>query len=105
MDEGLKLHPLDEQILTVNDWRQIGLGIMGFADMLLKMGCQYDSARALNIIDMVGKTLVNTGLEESALLAMDTESFPKCENKKLLASTFIQVLKIVMLLQKILLTL
>lgn len=93
MDEGLKLHPLDEQILTVNDWRQIGLGIMGFADMLLKMGCQYDSARALNIIDMVGKTLVNTGLEESALLAMDTESFPRCENKKLLASTFIQVLK------------
>lgn len=93
LDEGLKLHPLDEQILTVNDWRQIGLGIMGFADMLLKMGCQYDSARALNIIDMVGKTLVNTGLEESALLAMDTEPFPKCENKKLLASTFIQVLK------------
>ena len=93
LDEGLKLHPLDEQILTVNDWRQIGLGIMGFADMLPKMGCQYDSARALNIIDMVGKTLVNTGLEESALLAMDTESFPKCENKKLLASTFIQVLK------------
>jgi ribonucleoside-diphosphate reductase alpha chain len=93
LDEGLKLHPLDEQILTVNDWRQIGLGIMGFADMLLKMGCQYDSARALNIIDMVGKTLVNTGLEESALLAMDIESFPKCENKKLLASTFIQVLK------------
>lgn len=93
LDEGLNLHPLDEQILTVNDWRQIGLGIMGFADMLLKMGCQYDSARALNIIDMVGKTLVNTGLEESALLAMDIESFPKCENKKLLASTFIQVLK------------
>lgn len=93
LDEGLKLHPLDEQILTVNDWRQIGLGIMGFADMLLKMSCQYDSARALDIIDMVGKTLVNTGLEESALLAMDIESFPKCENKKLLASTFIQVLK------------
>lgn len=93
LDEGLKLHPLDEQILTVNDWRQIGLGIMGFADMLLKMGCQYDSSRALDLIDMIGKTLVNTGLEESALLAMDTESFPECENKKLLASTFIQVLK------------
>lgn len=93
LDEGLELHPLEEQRNSVRDWRQIGLGIMGFADMLLKMGCQYDSARALNIIDMVGKTLVNTGLEESALLAMDTESFPKCENKKLLASTFIQVLK------------
>lgn len=93
LDEGLKLHPLDEQILTVNDWRQIGLGIMGFADMLLKMGCQYDSARALNIIDMVGKTLVNTGLEESALLAMDTEPFPECDLRLILASTFITVLR------------
>lgn len=93
LDEGLELHPLEEQRNSVRDWRQIGLGIMGFADMLLKMSCQYDSARALDIIDMVGKTLVNTGLEESALLAMDTESFPKCENKKLLASTFIQALK------------
>lgn len=93
LDEGLELHPLEEQRNSVRDWRQIGLGIMGFADMLLKMSCQYDSARALDIIDMVGKTLVNTGLEESALLAMDTESFPTCENKKLLASTFIQVLK------------
>lgn len=93
LDEGLELHPLEEQRNSVRDWRQIGLGIMGFADMLLKMSCQYDSARALDIIDMVGKTLVNTGLEESALLAMDIESFPKCENKKLLASTFIQVLK------------
>lgn len=93
LDEGLELHPLEEQRNSVRDWRQIGLGIMGFADMLLKMSCQYDSARALDIIDMVGKTLVNTGLEESALLAMDTEPFPECENKKLLASTFIQVLK------------
>lgn len=93
LDEGLKLHPLEEQQSTVRDWRQIGLGIMGFADMLLKMSCQYDSARALNIIDIIGKTLVNTGLEESALLAMDTAPFPKCDKKKLLSSTFIQVLK------------
>ena len=93
LDEGLELHPLEEQRESVRDWRQIGLGIMGFADMLLKMGCQYDSARALNIIDMVGKTLVNTGLEESALLAMDTEPFPECDLRLILASTFIQVLK------------
>lgn len=93
LDEGLELHPLEEQRNSVRDWRQIGLGIMGFADMLLKMGCQYDSARALDIIDMVGKTLVNTGLEESALLAMDTESFPECDLRLILASTFITVLR------------
>lgn len=93
LDEGLELHPLEEQRESVRDWRQIGLGIMGFADMLLKMSCQYDSARALDIIDMVGKTLVNTGLEESALLAMDTESFPECDLRLILASTFITVLR------------
>lgn len=93
LDEGLELHPLEEQRNSVRDWRQIGLGIMGFADMLLKMSCQYDSARALDIIDMVGKTLVNTGLEESALLAMDTEPFPECDLRLILASTFITVLR------------
>lgn len=93
LDEGLELHPLEEQRESVRDWRQIGLGIMGFADMLLKMGCQYDSSRALNLIDMIGKTLVNTGLEESALLAMDTESFPECDLRLILASTFITVLR------------
>ena len=93
LDEGLKLHPLDEQILTVNDWRQIGLGIMGFADMLLKMSCQYDSARALDIIHTVGSTLVNTGLQESAILAKETECFPKCDSKLILSSDFITVLR------------
>lgn len=93
LDEGLELHPLEEQQQSVRDWRQIGLGIMGFADMLLKMSCQYDSARALAIIDTVGKTLVNTGLQESAILAKETECFPKCNKKKLLASTFLTVLK------------
>lgn len=93
LDEGLELHPLEEQRNSVRDWRQIGLGIMGFADMLLKMRCQYDSSRALDIIEIIGKTLVNTGLEESALLAMDTEPFSECDLRLILASTFITVLR------------
>ena len=93
LDEGLALHPLEKQRESVRDWRQIGLGIMGFADMLLMMNCQYDSARALNIINMIGTALVNTGLEESALLANETQSFPQCDPRTLLASTFITVLR------------
>lgn len=93
LDEGLALHPLEEQRESVRDWRQIGLGIMGFADMLLMMNCQYDSARALAIIDMVGQALVNTGLEESAILAKETQSFPECDLRLILASTFITVLR------------
>ena len=41
LDEGLPLHPLPEQQKSVADWRQIGLGIMGLADMLLKLGLTY----------------------------------------------------------------
>lgn len=93
LDEGLELHPLEEQRESVRDWRQIGLGIMGFADMLLMMNCQYDSARALSIINMVGQALVNTGLEESAILAKETQSFPECDLRLILASTFITVLR------------
>ena len=90
LDEGLELHPLEEQRESVRDWRQIGLGIMGFADMLLKMSCQYDSARALDIIDTVGTVLVDTGLRESAKLAEEKGAFPKCDTDKILDSNFIQ---------------
>ena len=37
LEEGLPLHPLEEQRQSVRRWRQIGLGIMGLADMLIKM--------------------------------------------------------------------
>ena len=38
LDEGMPLHPLKEQRNSVRKWRQIGLGIMGLADMLIMMG-------------------------------------------------------------------
>ena len=47
LDEGLPLHPLQEQRDSVRDWRQIGLGIMGLADMLIKMEVTYGSPEAV----------------------------------------------------------
>ena len=41
LDEGLPLHPLKELQESVRNWRQIGLGIMGLADMLIKMKIRY----------------------------------------------------------------
>ena len=46
LDEGLPLHPLQEQRDRVRDWRQIGLGLMSVADMLVKMPLSYDSDEA-----------------------------------------------------------
>ena len=90
LDEGLPLHPLPEQRETVRDWRQIGLGIMGFGDMLLMLGYNYDSQNALKMIQLIGQTLVQTGLDESCKLAQEKGAFPKCDGDKLLDSNFIR---------------
>ena len=90
LDEGLPLHPLPEQRETVRDWRQIGLGIMGFGDMLLMLGYNYDSQNALKMIKLIGETLVQTGLDESCKLAQEKGAFPKCDGDKLLDSNFIK---------------
>ena len=47
LDEGLPLHPLQEQRDSVRDWRQVGLGVCGVADMLIKMHLRYDSDEAI----------------------------------------------------------
>ena len=90
LDEGLPLHPLTEQQESVRDWRQIGLGIMGFGDMLLMLGYNYDSQNALKMIKLIGQTLVQTGLDESCKLAQEKGAFPKCDGDKLLDSNFIR---------------
>ena len=50
LDEGLPLHPLQEQQDSVRDWRQIGLGIMGLADMLIMLGVTYGSDESYNFV-------------------------------------------------------
>ena len=90
LDEGLPLHPLPEQRETVRDWRQIGLGIMGFGDMLLMLGYNYDTENALRMIKIIGETLVQTGLDESCKLAQEKGAFPKCDGDKLLDSNFMK---------------
>lgn len=51
LEEGLSLHPLEEQRQSVANWRQIGLGIMGLADMLIKMELPYDSEQARHLCE------------------------------------------------------
>ena len=54
LEEGLPLHPLKEQRESVNNWRQIGLGIMGLGDCLIKLGIKYGSEASLEICDKIG---------------------------------------------------
>lgn len=76
LDEGLPLHPLQEQRDSVRDWRQIGLGIMGLADCLIHLGIKY-GFDSIGFIDRVGRIMINEALKESARLARDYGPYPK----------------------------
>ena len=77
LDEGLELHPLFEQRKSVADWRQIGLGIFGLADMLIKMGIEYGSADSIYLCDRIGFAMADTAIGTSAYLARDEKPYNK----------------------------
>lgn len=89
LDEGLPLHPLEEQRESVRNWRQIGLGVLGVGDLLIKLGLKYGSIESLEFCDKVAKSIIDTALKSSALLAKEYGSFPKYRADKVLKSKFL----------------
>ena len=81
LDEGLPLHPLEVQRNSVRDWRQIGLGIMGLADMLIKLGITYGSEESLVICDDIGWNLANEALCTSITIAKNKGEYPMFSDK------------------------
>ena len=66
LTEGLKRHPLKEQRESVDNYKQIGIGIMGLADMLIKLHIQYGSEEALELCDKIGTYLNYYGIKASS---------------------------------------
>ena len=89
LDEGLPLHPLQIQRDTVRDLRQIGIGMMGLADLLIELGITYGSEDAIAISDAIGFVMANESLKASALLAKEYGAFPKCNKAAILHSPFV----------------
>lgn len=78
LEEGLMLHPLQEQRDSVAKWRQIGLGVMGVADMLIKMHLRYDSDEAIEHCRDVSMGMANHALYVSARIASHEGMYPGC---------------------------
>lgn len=81
LDEGLEKHPLEEQRESVRDWRQIGLGIMGLADMLIKLGVRYGSQTAVDICNRIGSALAKEAILASSILADERGTYPKYDDR------------------------
>ena len=56
--------------------RKIGLGVMGFADMLIQMGVPYNSEEALRVAEEVMGVINNTAHRTSAELGAERGVFP-----------------------------
>lgn len=90
LDEGLPLHPLQEQRDSVKKWRQIGLGIMGLGDMLLKLGLTYGSEEAIAFCHELGFTMADTAIAASAMLAKERGAYEMCHVDEIMQTPYFE---------------
>jgi ribonucleoside-diphosphate reductase alpha chain len=80
-------YPLKETDAITRANRKIGLGVMGFADLLILLGVPYDSEKAVEIGDAVAQFIDDEAGKASEQLALRRGSFPNFE-KSIWKGTF-----------------
>jgi ribonucleoside-diphosphate reductase alpha chain len=71
--------PVDKIKAMTRTTRKIGLGYMGFADMLAALGIPYNSKDALDVAERLMKYLNDISHDESSKLALERGNFPGWE--------------------------
>lgn len=56
--------------------RKIGLGVMGWADLLMFMGIKYDSPEAIELAEKVMSSMLSTAMRTSVALGKEKGNFP-----------------------------
>ena len=88
LDEGLNLHPLEEQRKSVKEYRQIGLGVMGIADMLIKLNIRYGSKESIELCSRISRQMLNSAVKKSALIAKEKGAYSRYNKEAVFASPF-----------------
>ena len=92
LDYGYDRQPFDENRKCITDWRQIGLGVFGYADMLVAMCQRYGSRDAIRLTADVFSTMQETAIHESAVLAAKDGPFKQYDYNKTAASAMFRSL-------------
>lgn len=82
LDYGYELQPLDKNRKCIDDWRSIGLGIFGMADMFVAMGIKYGSQKSIELIASIMRNMQTTAYATSAKLGAEKGSFGKFDKEK-----------------------
>jgi ribonucleoside-diphosphate reductase alpha chain len=78
LDDVIEMNPYPLPVIdaTVKANRRIGLGIMGWADLLFTMGIAYDSQEAIDLADRLMGFVKEQSHDQSAKLAEERGPFP-----------------------------
>lgn len=72
------------------NYRNIGLGVMGYSNALFKLGLTYGSKNAIYFTSELFSELFVNALERSSELAKEKGAFPKCKPEKIVDSSIVQ---------------
>lgn len=86
-------HALAEQKENSLNYRNIGLGVFGYADMLMKLGLTYGSEKAIQFTGMLFSFLFYGALWSSSLLAVEKGTFPKYSEKMMDSEIFVNFIE------------
>ncbi len=83
LDENLPNHPLKEQREMAEKYRNVGLGIMGLHDALIKLGIKYGSPDSINFVHKIMNDMFVNAVLESSQLAEEKGRFPMYKDELL----------------------
>lgn len=92
IDEGQAGHALGEQAEQHQKWRNIGLGVMGYADMLIKLGLRYGNEKANEFTMCLFRQIYIWALQASVELAITKSPYPNIDIGSIFQSDFWQTL-------------
>lgn len=92
LDYGYDMQPLQENRDCLLDWRAIGLGVFGLADMFVALGVKYGSVDSIEIADNLMQFIFSEAVKTSAMLAKEKGTFKKYDWEKVSLSPLIEKL-------------
>ena len=92
LDYGYDTQPLEENRKCIDNWRSIGIGVFGVADMLVALGIPYGSKDSIKVIEDIMKHMQVYTFEASIENARKNGTFDKFNWQKTVKSKYVQAL-------------